>query len=442
MSAAYLVYNLLVSLAAPGLLAASAASGGLRGRWRERLGLVPAPPAGGRARIWMHAVSFGEVQVAATLMAAMNRRSSDLRFFLTTGTPAGLLAARETVSPDVPIAALPLDAYGGPARALRRVAPDLLVVIETEIWPNLLKAARHLGVKTMLANGRISADSYRLYRRFRFLFREALDRFDLMAMNHAVYRDRIVSLGADPRRVVVTGSAKYDALLDRVDPARAEQYRQELGLAPNRRILVAGSTRSGEEAVILEVFQRLKRDFPDLALVLAPRHVERAGGLVSLIQGKGLSVRRRSARGRPAPDGVDVILVDVMGELFFLYGLGEAAFCGGSLVPLGGQNPLEPAAWAKPVLYGPHMNNFPEALGLLEESGAGMVVEDDWALYRRLAVLLKDPALARSRGLAGREALRARPKAAERLAALGLGLVGLDKSLESDIVIWSKAGKG
>jgi 3-deoxy-D-manno-octulosonic-acid transferase len=442
MSAAYLLYNMLLSLSVPGLLAAAAAGGGLRGRWRERLGLVPVPPPGGRARIWMHAVSFGEVQVAATLMAAMRRQASDLRFFLTTGTPAGLLAAREAVGPDVPITALPLDAYGGPARALRRLSPDLLVIIETEIWPNLLKAAHDLGIKTMLANGRISAGSYRLYRRFRFLFREALGRFDLMAMNHALYRDRIVSLGADPRRVVITGSAKYDALLDRVDPARAERYRQELGLAPNRRILVAGSTRSGEEAVLLEVFQRLKRDFPDLALVLAPRHVERAGELVSLIHEKGLSVRRRSAGPRPVPDGADVVLVDVMGELFFLYGLGEAAFCGGSLVPLGGQNPLEPAAWAKPVLYGPFMDNFPEAIGLLEESGAGMMVEDDWALYRRLAVLLKDPELARSRGLAGQEALRARPKSAERTAALALGLVGLDKSREPDIVIRAKAGKG
>jgi len=426
-SAAYLVYNLVLSLAAPGLLALDARTGGLSGRFRERLGLVPVPRGRGPARVWMHAVSFGEVQVAATLIKAMARLVPDLSFFLTVGTPAGLQAAREALGPEATVAALPWDAYGGPARAMRRLSPDLLVVIETEIWPNLLRAARKRGVRTMLANGRISTESYRIYRRFRFLFREALDCFDLMAMNHAVYRDRIVALGADPDRVTVAGSAKYDALLDRVDPARAERYRADMGLGPERRILVAGSTRTGEEAMILEVFQRLRRDFPDLALILAPRHVERAGELAALIRDSGLSVRRRSAPIRSGDRDVDVILVDVMGELFYLYGLGEAAICGGSLVSLGGQNPLEPAAWAKPVLYGPHMNNFPEAIGLLEETGAGIMVEDDWDLYRRLAVLLGDPAVAQSLGRAGREALRRRPKAAERMAEMALELLGLDR---------------
>ena len=433
MTRAYFVYNAIVSLAGPWVAAAAMTKKKLGGDWRQRLGLMPRLSGSG-PRIWVHAVSYGEVQIAATLIDAFKDRAPDSTVWLTTGTGAGRQAAGEFLGPDFPVMYLPLDVYGAPDRALRRLDPDLLVVIETELWPNLLKAARIRGVRTMLANGRISDQSIGRYRRLRFLFKEVLGYIDLMAVNESVYRDRFIALGADPDRVVVTGSAKYDRLLDRADPDRLSRLRCELALNPDGPVWVAGSTRAGEEKIVLEVHRRLKTEYPGLHLILAPRHVERAGEIEALIREQGMMFRRRSDGSARGTTPVEVTLVDVLGELFYLYGLADLAFCGGSLVPLGGQNPLEPAAWGKPVLYGPSMDNFQEAGQMLETAGAGQTVADGEGLYLKARALLADPEQARRRGRTGLEALRSRPGASRRQAELAFGLLGMDKSGETSIV--------
>jgi len=427
LSAAYLLYNTVISLAAPPLMALAAGRGRMRGYWRERLGFAPRINGRGRARIWVHAVSYGEVQVAAALIAALQKQSEDLTIWLSTATEAGRVAARDLLPADVPIVTFPLDVYGSPLRALRRLKPDLIILVESEIWPNLLRAASGHGVKTMLASGRITERAASRCRRFGFFFREVLGFLDLMAMNQAEHRDRIISMGADPAKVVVTGSAKYDQLVSRADPKRLGPLRESLGLSPDQPVLAAGSTRAGEEAMVLDAFKRLRRDFPRLHLILAPRHVDRAGEVEGLIRDHDFSFARRTEQKTLPNSAPDVTLVDVMGELFDLYGLADAAFCGGSLVPSGGHNPLEPAAWAKPVFYGPSMEEFLDAKEMLESVEAGQTVLNADELYLKARKLFSNPGLARERGRAGWEALKAFPGSADRLAELAIGLLAMDK---------------
>ncbi|MEW6263431.1 MAG: 3-deoxy-D-manno-octulosonic acid transferase [Thermodesulfobacteriota bacterium] len=425
MSPAYLLYNAILHLALPVAAAGAALRGRLQGHWPQRLGLAPRLTRSNRGRVWIHAASVGEVRVAASLIQALTKRAPDLTIWLTATTSTGLSAARSSLP--CPVFAFPLDAFGSPGRALSRLQPDLVIVLETELWPNFLKAAKEGGAKVMLANGRISIRSVKGYRKVGFLIREVLEHLDLMAMIRPEDADRIISLGASPARVRVEGNAKYDLLWERADFERLEYFRRSLGLDRARPVLVAGSTRSGEEAQVLEAYLRLRDEFPNLHLIIAPRHVERSREIENLIRRRGCSWARRTRADQTPLPAPDVTLVDVMGELFFLYGLANAAFCGGSLVKRGGQNPLEPAVWGVPVLYGPSMEDFLDARELLEASGAGRAVTGPDDLYEAVRELLADSEKARSLGQAGRRALAGHQGAAGRLADLALNLLAMDK---------------
>ena len=425
MTPAYLLYNTLISFAAPLAVGAAAARGRLKGHWRERFGFCPAVEDTGGQRIWMHAVSVGEIRVAAALAGALLNRKPDLNLWLTTSTNTGREAARAQMPPGCPVLTFPLDVYGSPSRALARLKPDMVIILETELWPNFLREAKSRGVKTMLANGRISARSFKGYSKVKHFFREVLDHFDLMAMIRPDDRNRILALGAHPERVLVAGNAKYDLLIEKAESKQVEKLKQSLNLN-GRRALVAGSTRNGEEAILLEVFKRLKKDFPDLRLILAPRHIQRSREIEKLIKGHNLAYSKRSLppdRTGPPPD---VILVDVMGELFHLYGLADVAFCGASLIPLGGQNPLEPAVWAKPVIFGPFMEDFVDAQEILIACGAGHTARNAEDLYHRVKDLLDDPEQAAKSGQAGLRALENHQGAGQRLAGLALQLLNGD----------------
>ena len=426
LSPGYLLYNLLTAVASPAVLGLTVVKGRLRGNWRERLGFVPKVP-GPSPRIWIHAVSVGETGVAAALVKALLHKRPNLTLWLTTFTETGREAAQKRLPAACQVLAFPLDAYGSPSRALKRLRPDLIIILETEIWPNFLRTAHQQGRRVMLANGRISSRSFGGYRRFRFFFKEVLGCLDRLVMIREEDAHRIMALGADPTRVSVAGNAKYDLLLDRANPRQVEALGRELGLA-GRPVVVAGSTRTGEETVLLDAFLRLRVDFPTLHLILAPRHVQRSREIENLLQERGLTWTRRSTPGRPAGRSIDVTLVDVMGELFFLYGLGRVAFVGASLVPLGGQNPLEPAVWAVPVLFGPHMDDFTDAKDMLLSCGAGRTVADGEDFYQQLRQLLLDHESARLLGEAGRLALSAHQGAAHRLADLALELLAMDKT--------------
>jgi 3-deoxy-D-manno-octulosonic-acid transferase len=367
-------------------------------RWgRIAEGLPPGP------RAWVHAVSVGESLTAVPLVEGIRRRWPHLSIVMTTVTPTGARIVTERLGGTVTHRYFPLDLPGPVSRALRAVAPRFFISMETELWPNFLATlgARHVPV--MVANGRISDRSYRRYRLVRGFMRRVLDPVTVFAMQSEEDARRIMALGAPPERVVVTGSLKADPAPEE----RGELWERLLGLGSGERLLVAGSTHRGEEEPVLDAFLALRERFAGLALLLAPRHPERVPEVERLVRSRGLEPVRRTALPRERRPG-QVIVLDTVGELAPIYRVAYAVFVGGSLVPLGGHNMLEPALRLRPVLFGPHTENFRDSAACLTAGGGGLVVEDGRALEAALAHLLAEPELARQMGEAAYEAVASR----------------------------------
>jgi 3-deoxy-D-manno-octulosonic-acid transferase len=389
----------------------------LRGKYRralrERLGAVPAW-AGAAAPLWVHAVSVGEVMAAIPLVRRIEGRWPALPILISTVTDTGRGVGQQRL-PGKPFVFFPLDFGWAVRRALDRIRPRAVLLTETELWPIFIRACGQRGIPVIAVNGRISPRSYPRYRRVRFWFGRVLQGVRLFCMQTPEDAARIRDLGAPAERVQVVGNLKFDLAGDE-DPAEGARVRAMLGLAPDRPVLVAGSTHKGEEALVLEAYRRARSPVPDLALVLAPRHPERLEEVAGLLRDAGLSWIRRSQA--PAPEGCAAILVDTMGELGRLYAAGTVVYVGGSLVPIGGHNVLEPAAHGRPVLFGPHMGNFAEMARLFREQGAGLEVQDSSSLATAAVRLLCDPAEARRMGEAGRRIVATHRGAAERTVAL------------------------
>lgn len=409
----------------PGWWAYSQLTGRHRHGWRQRLGdygeVALAP---GHPRIWLHAASVGEVNAAAVIATAMQQALPQARLLLSTTTEHGQAAARErlgTAAEGVLLA--PVDWPGAVNRALDRVSPDLLVCVETEIWPNWLVAARRRGVRTALVNGRLSPRSLRRYRRVRPLMAAVLEGVDLLSMISDADAARILELGAPAERIAVNGNAKFDLAGAPPDPSVAEVLRRRFSLEEPVPVIVAGSIRNGEAAPVLDAYQRLRRRFPQAVLIVAPRHLQRVAGICAETRRRALACQRRSrigeaGQGRTAP----VVVLDTIGELRDLYSIASVVFCGGSLVPRGGQNLIEAAAWGKPVICGPHMDDFRAATDLLAAAGAVFPVADAQGLAERLEELLARPEAALAAGAAGRAVVEENRGAARRHAD---GLVAL-----------------
>jgi 3-deoxy-D-manno-octulosonic-acid transferase len=361
-------------------------------------GLPPEP------RGWIHAVSVGESAVAVPLVEGIRRRWPELSIVVSTITPTGARIVAERLAGRAVHRYFPVDLPGPVRRAIDAARPRFFIAIETELWPNFLRALAARRIPTMIANGRISDRSFRRYHRVRWLMRRVLADVSVFAMQSEEDARRVVALGAPPERVVVTGNLKSDLLPEASDDA---VWRQRLGLGPGDRLWIAGSTHRGEEALALDAFVHANARCPGVALLLAPRHPERAGEVEELIRTRGLVAVRRSRLPRDAARGAIVIL-DTVGELAQLYALAEVVFVGGSLVPIGGHNMLEPAMRGKPVLFGPHTSNFREGAELLQMSGGGLVVKDGDELARELTRLLEDGDLASRMGRAAREAFAGR----------------------------------
>jgi 3-deoxy-D-manno-octulosonic-acid transferase len=311
----------------------------------------------------------------------------------------------------------PLDFGWIVRRAIRRLRPRLVLLAETELWPNFLTACAGRGIPVVVINGRLSPRSFPRYRVVRWWFGRVLRHVRLFCMQSAQDAERIIALGAPAERVRVTGNLKYDfrGLDQPVDDAA---LRRTLGLAEGRRLVVAGSTHRGEEEAVLEAFRKAAESRADLCLLLAPRHPERLDEVERLVRRTGLPcVRRSQAAENPAREG-GTILVDTMGELGRLYAAASVVFIGGSLIPHGGQNILEPAAHGRPVIHGPHMANFAEMRDRFQEAGAAVQVKDAASLLRALERLLDDPAEAERMGRAGQDVVAAQRGATERTADL------------------------
>jgi len=363
-------------------------------------GLPPEP------RCWIHAVSVGESAAAVPLVEGIRGRWPELGIVVSTITPTGARIVAERLAGTAAHRYFPIDLPGPVRRALDAARPRFFIAIETELWPNFLRALARRRIPAMIANGRISDRSFRRYRWVRGLMRRVLANVSVFAMQTEEDARRIIALGAPASRVVVTGNLKSDLLPEPAD-ADPAVWRERLRLGAGTRLWIAGSTHRGEETLVLDAFRRARTRCPDLALLLAPRHPERAGEVEELIRERGLVAVRRSGLATGGAPGA-VVILDTVGELAALYALAEVVFVGGSLVPIGGHNVLEPAMRGKPVLVGPHMSNFREGAELLQRSGGGLVVKDGPELERELTRLLEDRDLARRMGEAARHAFAGR----------------------------------
>lgn len=376
---------------------------------KERFGYVPpeiVQDLSGSPRIWIHAVSLGEVKAAASIIKALKQIMPACSVILSTTTEHGRELARQTFGRDIPVVYAPIDFIASVRKALSRVRPDVLVFLETELWPAWLAEAQRMGIKTALINGRVSVRSIGGYLKFRPLFREIIKNIHSFSMILEQDAARIRAMGADPHKIEINGNAKYDSLAHIADPAVETQMRQSLSINASRRVFVAGSTRRGEEAMVLDAYEKILEQFADTVLIIAPRHVERTPVIGSLVQGRGFRYQLWSeldtgAAKRTAP----VVIVNTFGKLFDMYSVGTIVFCGASLVPLGGHNPLEAAVWGKVVFYGPSMEDFMDAKELLEKVGAGIPVSSPEILAEKAIWFLTHPDTLKTYGARARKAV-------------------------------------
>jgi 3-deoxy-D-manno-octulosonic-acid transferase len=365
-------------------------------RWSERFGRFEAPKQKGG--IWIHAVSMGEVNAAAPLIQALAAKYPEKPLCITTFTPTGSARVAELFGDEAFHVFSPLDLPGSVARFYDRIQPGLAIIMETEIWPNLLHEAAARNIPCLIANARISDHSLGQYRRFRRLTTAALEQVSQIATQSKTDAERLVSIGAPKDRVTVTGNLKFDFELP--DGLHEEGLAMRNTWGVNRLVLVGGSTHEKDEAVLIEAFGHVLADIPEALLVLVPRHPERFERSVQSAQATGLQVARFS-KDKNCPPGTQCFVVDAMGELLRYYAACDVAFVGGSFEPIGGHNPLEPAALARPLLVGPHMFNSAEITAQLLKSGAALQLDDEKALIDALLRLFNDPALRDRMGQAG-----------------------------------------
>jgi len=350
-------------------------------------------------------VSVGEAATAVPLVEAITRRWPQLGIVMTTVTPTGARIVADRLAGRAVHRYFPIDLPGPVRRALDAVNPRFFLCMETELWPNLLRALAARGVPSMIANGRISDRSFRRYRLVRFFTARMLTHVRVLAMQSEEDARRIIALGARPERVVVTGNIKSDLIPP--EGGGDALWQRLLGLDEGEPVWVAGSTHRGEEAIVLDVYLRLRARVPTLTLVLAPRHPERVAEVERLVRERRLQPVRRSGLPKSQARGA-VIIVDTVGELAQIYRVASVVFVGGSLAPTGGHNMLEPALLRKPVLFGPHTTNFRESAELLLEVGGALVVHDGAELEAHMAALLVDAERCRLMGEAAFKAVAGR----------------------------------
>jgi len=413
------LYSILLTvgfiLALPWFLWKGRSTGKYLRTFRERLGRLPVYlNVDGDRSIWIHAVSVGEVLAARPLVPALRERFPNHRLFLSTTTMTGNAVAKKSVRGVDGLFYTPFDFPWPVRRVLDVLNPSLLVLVETEIWPNLIHEARRRGTRVALANGRISPRSFPRYLRVRRLLASVLPEIDLFLMQGETHAERVRAMGAPPERVQVSGNLKFDAVEPGKLPERLARLIQG-GTTP-RPLWVAGSTVGGEEELVLSAFHRVRERVPQARLLVAPRHPERFDAVPPLVEAAGFRCLRRSALDPAAWRDGEVLLLDSLGELAQVYALASVVFVGGSLVPSGGHNILEPAVAGKAVVVGPHMDNFQEIADQFRSESALVQVASADDLGREVSALLLDEERCRALGARAR-ALVGRNRGAVRRTA-------------------------
>jgi len=429
---ARLLYSLLLTLLLPLILTRLFIKGSSDNRYRrnigDRLGQITRPL--GTIDVWIHAVSVGEVNAAVPLVTAFRKIHSRCRILITTTTPTGLDQVTAHLGDRVVHCYLPFDHPFFIARFLRTISPRLLIIMERELWPNIIHGCHKRSIPVVIANARLSQRSCNRYAYVLPLMRPALAIVSAVAAQTEADRSRLMTLGAHPDHILTTGNIKYDVTVSAKTMDTAQAMRQDWGR--HRLIIVAGSTHEGEEAVLLDIFDPLREHYPGLLLILAPRHPERFDAVFQLVKNRGFNTHRHGDGSTVVPPAAEVHLRDTMGELPLLYAAADIAIVGGSLIEIkgiGGHNLLEPCAVATPVLFGRYISDFLEISHNIVERAAGIQVHDSNDLRDTLKKLLNDAALRNRMGANGIQVIKENRGATQRTLELCIPLI------ESDVLV-------
>ena len=413
-----LLFTLFLILYVPYSLLRSLFQQHLRKMLLHRMGFFP--DLSEKKPVWIHAASVGEVICSVPLFKRIKKEFPGLPVLLTTMTQTGYHTAGKLFSEADWIFFFPFDHPFIIRRTTRRIEPRLLLIAETELWPNLLRLCRKEKIPIVLFNGRISKKSFKGYLTFKSLFKDCLKSISLFLMQTEGDRDRIIEIGASPDRTKVMGNLKFDQTFPPVTEEERETLGRSLGLQGKDPLLIAGSTHAGEEEMLISLFKELKAKTPNLSLILAPRHLDRLEEVERILKKEALPWTRKTflqGKGQSFEDRKNlppVILLDTMGELMRLYSVGTLIFIGGSFVPVGGHNPLEPLAFKKCVLFGPYMFNFSEISKRLVENGGAIQVAGREDLLSHLKRLLVDERMRREIGEKGYQFLQKHRGSTER----------------------------
>jgi len=417
----YHLYNILLTflliLVSPYFLLRSLLQKRFRRALPQRLGFFQSPSF--QRPIWVHAASVGEVFCSVPLLKKIKEEFPHSKIVLTTITSTGNEAAKTRVPEADRVFFLPIDHPLIIRRAIEKIQPSILLIAETELWPNLLRSCGKKGIPVILFNGRISQRSFRRYFRFKFFFKECLKYISLFLMQTDEDRKRICEIGGESQKTRTVGNLKFDQTFPPFTREALTRIAKMLGLHGTEKILIAGSTHSGEEEILVSLYKELKEMTPPLVLILAPRHLERLEEVEGILKKESISWVRKTAlspgAGQSDQKHPEVILLDTMGELMGIYSLGTLVFVGGSLVPIGGHNPLEPLFFKKCVLFGPHMFNFLEISTRLIEDGGAIQVSGKEDLFSQLKRLLFDEVAQKEVGEKGHQFLQKHQGATERM---------------------------
>ncbi len=371
-------------------------------------------------RIWIHAVSVGEVTAAAPIVASLKIKRPEVQIIFSTSTETGQEMARKFIKGADAFIYFPLDIPYIVRKMIKLARPDVFVLVETELWPNFLRICKMRHIKALMVNGRISPRSYSKYLTTKFFWKIILFNLNAAGMIAGIDAVRLQDIGMDSSKIKVLGNAKYDALVALAEPALWEEIARKFNARKNERFFIAGSTHEGEEKIIIGVYRELLKRYPDLKLIIVPRHIERTNDVLGLLRQANFDdvITLSDINNGGQRKDERIIVVDVIGELFKVYSLATIVYCGGSLVPKGGQNILEAAAWGKVIFYGPSMEDFNQEKNLLEEAGCGVTINNEEELLRGIIQALENPEELRRRGEKGKAVVRANIGAAARYADL------------------------
>lgn len=397
------IYNvlivLLVIIAMPVFAFRLIREAGFGERLRQSFGLIPEETLArveGRRAIWLHAASVGEIVATSPIVKEIRKELPDAPIMISVVTASGYAMAKRIIKEADSIIFFPVDVPLLSNMIIARIRPRVFLPVETELWPNFLKAARKQNVPVMMVNGRISDKSVERYRHLGSILTDMMGTVSRFCMQSDIDKDYILRLGADPSRVVVTGNTKFDQTYTDVTPDEKAALLTEMGLAGSSPVILAGSTHKGEEEVVFDSFTQIKASFPQAKLVIAPRDIMRADEIINLAEKYNLIAVRRTVLQEAPASGHTVVVLDTIGELGKVYSLGDIVFVGGSLIQHGGHNILEPAAHGKPIIVGPNMFNFKDSYFLFSNRGACVTVKDSGELTAQMLRILENDEISKA----------------------------------------------